>query len=322
MAFKLWNKKRISIDRDAKMFYHYSISHKTLCKALVQRIKLMKDAVILVTGSTGVGKSTLATKLCFEHFEQIDNLKVPGEKMYTDENFIVDPEDYASRMIIDKGSVLLWDESRDGLSSKNWNKEINKTIVSRKNKNRKRGIISFILLPYEGEVDKSFLKHVTMWIWIKKRGLAQVFVASNSRMGGHGLSIPIIIDRQEKWLKENPRRRIVPAIIHQEYIGTIVFGALTKAQEIRYNGLVEKHHATGKLSEEEEEKINPMMTKKEIETQIPLILDEVAEGKFKNKREMWDKAKELTSLEDKELIAYFNRHLKIRGLKRFDSFQV
>lgn len=317
-----FKKKTIFRDRDAKMFHHFTISHKMLCSALFKRVESKKDGVILITGATGDGKSTLTCKLCFDHFEHMDNIKIPGEKMYTDDNFIVDPEDYASRMIKDKGSVLFWDESRDGLSSKNWNKEINKTIVSRKNKNRKRGIISFILLPYENEVDKSFLKHITMWVWIKKRGVAQVFVAANSRMGGHGLSIPIIIDRQEKWLRENPTRRIVPPVIHQEYIGNIYFGALTNQHEKRYDNLVDKHHATGKLSDEEEEKLNPTMDRKEMEEQIPKVLDEVEAGTIKSKRELWDKLKELTSFEDALLIRHINRHLKIRGFKNFNSFVI
>jgi hypothetical protein len=222
-------------------------------------------------------------------------------------------------MIEDKGTVLWWDESRDGLSSKNWNKEINKTIVSRKNKNRKRGIISFVLLPHEGEVDKSFLKHITMWIWIKKRRVGHVFVAANPRMGGHGLSIPHIIERQDKWLKENPNRRVVPPIIHPEYVGDIIFGSLTNSQQDRYDRLVEKHHATGKHTEEEVRDTG--MSKKDIEDYIPNILDKAQNGEIKTKREMFETAKEATGLDDKKLITYFNRHLKIRGLKSFNSFE-
>lgn len=321
MNKKFLNKKTVHIDRDARLFHHYGIPHKRLCDGMVNRVIAKKDNVVLITGVTGSGKSTLAGKLCFNFFEFIDNVKIEGEKMYTDNNFIIDPEDYAKRMITDMGSVLWWDESRDGLSSKNWNREINKTIVSRKNKNRKRGITSLVLLPHEGEVDKSFLKHVTMWIWIKKRGIAYVFVAANNRMGGQGLNIPNIIERQDKWLKENPSRRVVPPTIHPEYVGTLTFGALTNEQEKRYDALVDKHKATGELSEEEQVE-NSTMPKEQIELLIPKILDEVNEGIIKSKREMFEKAKELTGLSDKEIISLFNRHLTIRGLKKFNSFQV
>lgn len=320
--YKNFNRKTIHRDRDAAKFYHYYIPQKKLCEALRDRGKINKASTVLTTGFTGVGKSTLTAKLCFNFFENMDNIKVEGEKMFSDENFIIDPEVWATRMITDKGSVLLMDEARDGISSKSWNSQINKTIISRKNKNRKRGIISFILLPYETEVDKSFLNHITMWLFVKKRGIAEVYVASNSRKGGQGLSVQRIIDREKKWFKENPRRTVVDPTIHEEYIGSVVFGAFSKAEEKRYNALVEKHHATGKLSAEEEERMNPVIDKKELEKQIPLILDEVEAGTIKSKREMWDKLKEVTKFDDALLIRHINRHLKIRGFKNFNSFEI
>jgi len=317
-----FNRKTIYRDIDAKMFWHYYIPQNKLCTALMERIKISKDSTVLVTGFTGSGKSTLVGKLCFNFFEDMDNIKVEGEKMYSDENFVVDPEDYAAKMIVNKGNVIWSDESRDGISSKGWNSQINKTIISRKNKNRKRGIISFILLPYEKEVDKSFLNHITMWIFVKKRGIAEIYVANNARKGGQALSVQRIIDREAKWFKENPKRRAIDPTIHPEYIGSIVFGAFTKAEEKRYNALVEKHHATGKLSAEEHERLNPVVDKKEIEKQIPIILDEVEAGTIKSKREMWDKLKEATNFDDALLIRHINRHLKIRGFKNFNSFEI
>ena len=320
--YKSFNRKTIFRDRDAAKFYHYYIPQKKLCEALRDRIEINKASTVLATGFTGVGKSTIIGKLCFNFFENMDNVRVEGEKMFSDENFIIDPEVWATRMITDKGSVLFVDEARDGISSKSWNSKINKTIVSRINKNRKRGIVSFIILPYETEVDKSFLNHITMWLFVKKRGIAEIYVASNSRKGGQGLSVQRIIDREKKWFKENPRRTVVDPTIHSEYIGSVAFSAFSKAEEKRYNALVDKHHATGKLSDEEEELPNPVMDKKEIEKQIPLILDEVEAGTIKNKREMWDRLKELTKFDDALLIRHINRHLKIRGFKNFNSFEI
>ena len=322
MAFKDWSKKTIFPDTDAKVFFHYSLPQNKLCKALRDRIKANKDSTVLISGITGCGKSTLVGKLCFNFFSDLDNVKVEGEKMFTDDNFIVDPEDLATKMITDKGNTLWVDEARDGLSSKNWNSKINKTIVSRKNKNRKRGIVSFILLPYEKEVDKSFLNHITMWIFIKKRGVGEIYVANNSRKGGQALSVQRIIDREEKFYKENKRKRSVRPIIHSEYIGNIYFGAFSIAENKRYEALVKKHHASGKLTEEEEEKLNPVADAKELEKQIPLALDEIENGVIKSKRELWDKLKEITKFDDALLIRHINRHLKIRGYKNFNSFQV
>jgi len=322
MGFKNWKTKTIHIDSDARLFHHYSISQNKLCIGLRNRIRAKKDSTVLITAPTGFGKSTLVGKLCFNFFSELDNLMVEGDKMYDDDDFVVDPEDYAAKMITYKGRVIFWDESRDGLSSKNWNSKINKTIISRKNKNRKRGIVSFILLPYEEEVDKSFLKHVTMWIYIKKRGVGEVYVANNSRKGGQALSVDRIVEREEKYYKENPGKRVVRPTIHPEYIGNIYFGAFSKAEDKRYNDLVEKHHASGKLTDEEEEKINPIVDEKELEKEIPLALNMVESGEIKSKRDLWDKLKEITKFDDALLIRHINRHLKIRGFKNFNSFVI
>lgn len=322
MAFKNWNKKTIFPDSNAKVFHHFTITQNKLCEALRDRIKVDKDSAVLVSAITGAGKSTLVGKLCFNFFSKLDNIKIEGEKMFTDNNFMIDPEDFAARMIIDKGNTQWLDEGRDCISSKNWNSKTNKTIISRKNKNRKRGIVSFILVPYEREIDKSFLNHITMWIYIKRRGVGEVYVANNSRKGGQALSVQRIIDRETKWFKENPGRKSVNPTINPEYIGNIYFGRFTKEEEKRYNDLVEKHHASGKLSDEEEEAMNPTMDKKELENQIPLVLNEVEKGEIKSKREMWDKLKELTKFEDALLVRHINRHLKIRGFKNFNSFEI
>jgi len=322
MGFKNWNKKTIHPDSDAKIFHHYVLPQNKLCEALRGRIKINKDSTVMITAITGNGKSTLTGKLCFNFFSELDNIKIKGEKMFTDDNFVIDPEEFAMKMITDKGSVIWADDIRDGISSKNWNSQINKTIVSRKNKNRKRGIVSFILLPYETEVDKSFLKHVTMWIYVKKRGVGEIYVANNSRKGGQALSIQRIIEREEKFYKENPGKRTVRPIIHPEYIGNIMFGAFSKAEDKRYNALVDKHHASGKLTEEEEEKLNPIRDAKELEKEIPIALDGVEKGDIKSKRELWDNLKEITKFDDALLIRHLNRHLKIRGFKNFNSFVI
>lgn len=320
--YKNFNKKTIFPDSDAKMFHHFEISQKALCNALRERVKISKDSTCLISGKTGVGKSTLIGKLCFNFFENMDNVKIEGEKMFNDNNFIIDPEIWAARMIIDKGNINWLDEARDSLSSKNWNSKINKTIISRKNKNRKRGIVSFILLPYETETDKAFLKHITIWIFIRKRGVAEIYVSNDSRKGGQELSVQRIIDREDKWFRENPGKRSARPIIHTEYIGNLYFGAFSKAEDKRYNALVDKHHASGELTEEEEKIMNPVMDNKELEKQIPLVLDEVEAGTIKSKREMWDKLKEITKFDDALLIRNINRHLKIRGFKNFNSFEI
>lgn len=313
--------KTIFPDKDSRKFMQHWWTIKELCPALVGRIVEKKDSTVLVTGKTGAGKSTAVGKACFQFFQFTENPLVPGEMMWVDENYIVDPEKFAARMVKDKGKVLWLDEGIDSLARRNWHSKINNLIVNRKNKNRKNGLVSFILVPYEKEVDKNFIKHINMWIWVYKRGQAQIFIASNHRKGGESLSVEKIIEREDKWWKENPNANFCPPSIHPEFIGFLRFNAFTSDEDKRYNSLVEKNSSTGKLSEEEEELINeePQVDK---ETFIPKILDEVQEGKITSKKELWDKLKELTGFSDTELIRGLNRHLKIRGLTNFNSFKI
>lgn len=320
--YKDFKRKTIYADRDSKKFHRLVYPMKDLCKSIAKRIEENKDCTILVTGKTGVGKSTIVGKACFNHFENMDNVKVPGEKMYSDEDFIIDPEIYASKMVVSKGKILWWDESRPGLASRAWHSKINNLIINRKNKNRKNGIVSFIVLPYEKEVDKSFLSHINMWIWVYKRGQAQIFVAGNHKKGGESLSVQKIIDREEKWYKENPNAKFCFPQIHQEYIGNLAFGKFTIAEEKRYNRLIKKNSAVGELSEEEKANLKEPENEKKPEEYIPEILDEVENGTIKSKREMWDKLKSLTKLTDAMLVRHINRHLKIRGYKSFNNFVV
>jgi hypothetical protein len=290
--------------------------------AILGRIKANKDCTILVTGKTGVGKSTLVGKALFQHFQNIENLRKPGEMMWVDGNYLVDPEKFSARLARDKGNCLWLDEAIDAVSRRNWNSKINNSIINRKNKNRKNGIVSFILLPYEKEVDKNFIKHINIWIWVYERGEAQIFVAGNHRKGGESLSVEKIIEREEKWWKENPGAKKCWPRIHPEYVGNIAFNAFTKDEDTRYNRLVELHSSTGKLSEEEEELIKTKEDEINPEEFVPKILDELERGEIKTKRELWDKLKELTGFSDALLVRHINRHLKIRGFKSFNAFEV
>lgn len=318
---KSYKHRTIFSDRDAKKFKRFAWSMPKLVTAMCERIEQKRDETVLVTGKTGVGKSTIVGKLCFNHFQDKDNILVPEEKMFEDSNFVIDPKKYAALMVSKKGCVIWLDEAVDSVNRRNWHSKINNLIVNRKNKNRKNGIISFVVLPYEKEVDKNFMKHINMWIWVYKRGHAQVFVAGNHRKGGESLNVDKIIERENKYLKENPNTTFVPPWIHPEFIGNIAFGSFSKQEEKRYENLITENKAVGELSEEEEELVNPV-DHKEPEEYIPEVLDSIEKGEIKSKREMWDKLKELTKFSDALLVRHINRHLKIRGYKTFNSFVV
>jgi len=163
--------------------------------------------MVLITGDTGSGKSHFTGTLCFKHAEKEDNFILnDGTKMFLpEENFIISPEEFAYKMITKEGQVLWGDEFRRGANRRDWYSPINKAILDRKNSNRKLFNIYFLCMPFESEFDPKLAVHLHMWIWVR-RGVGEVYVKRSGVKGGRGLDIQIILEREAKWLKENPKK--------------------------------------------------------------------------------------------------------------------
>jgi energy-coupling factor transporter ATP-binding protein EcfA2 len=283
---------------------------------MLERLKVEKDVMILITGDTGAGKSHLTGTFCFKHAEKEDNFIVnDGTKMFiAKENFIIDPEEFAVKMITKEGQVLWGDEFRRGSNRRNWYSPINKAIIDRKNQNRKLFNVYFLCLPFEKEFDPSLAGHLTMWWWVR-RGVAEVYVKRSGVKGGTGLNIQSILDREEKYLKENPKKTIVNPCIHPEYCGRIAFSKLTSGLERRYKELVAMKKATGDLSDEEKIKYGIEIELKPKDIVIGAI-DKIKKGDIKNKRELWESLEMIDDTDDKKL-KLLNFYLKLEG---WDSF--
>ena len=137
--------------KESKIFKDYWCSHIALWKALKLRLENQKDGFVLVTGGTGDGKSHLVGNLCFKHAEKDDNFILnDGSKMFIpEEDYIIDPEEFAYKMVTASGKVLWGDEFLKSSNRQNWYDPINKAIVERKNTNRKLMNIYFVIQPLE-----------------------------------------------------------------------------------------------------------------------------------------------------------------------------
>ena len=260
---------------------------------------------------------------CFKHAEKTDNfVSNDGSKMFIpEEDFIIDPDEFAVKMITKAGNVLWVDEARDGVSRRNWASQLNKTIVSRKNKNRKLRKIVFLLLPYEAEIDPQMMKHATIWMWVKERGICEVYCKRSGIKGGSGLNIQGILDREAKYFKENPKATMVFPTVHPEFIGRLKFGPLTAKLEKRYNDLVQMKKAVGELSDEEKEKFGLEVKKDPKETVLKAI-QKIKDGEIKDKKALWHEM-DGTGIEDDKKLKLLNFYLKLEGWdgfnKMFDS---
>jgi len=299
------------------------MSYTTLWEAMLKRLEIEKDVLVIVTGDTGNGKSHMVGNFCFKHAEKTDNfVSNDGSKMFIpEEDFIIDPDEFAVKMITKAGNVLWVDEARDGVSRRNWASQLNKTIVSRKNKNRKLRKIVFLLLPYEAEIDPQMMKHATIWMWVKERGICEVYCKRSGIKGGSGLNIQGILDREAKYFKENPKATMVFPTVHPEFIGRLKFGPLTAKLEKRYNDLVQMKKAVGELSDEEKEKFGLEVKKDPKETVLKAI-QKIKDGEIKDKKALWHEM-DGTGIEDDKKLKLLNFYLKLEGWdgfnKMFDS---
>ena len=296
---KKYKTKSIFPHRDAKQFKDFRWSFSSFVESLKMRLKNEKDALILVSGATGAGKSMLAGNFCLKYFSKEENFITGEGKMFERENFIIDPAEFAVKMITKSGSVLWVDEGRRAANRRQWYSKINNTIISRKNQNRKLLNIYFVLLPYEREFDPALASHLTLWLWVR-RGVAEVYCANNDKKGGQGLDILKILEREEKWLKENPKATFVIPTIHPEFLGRIFFKDLTPGYKREYKELVEEKKATGELSEEEKLKFG-IIEKLTPETIINKAIDDIKDGKISNKRDLWNNLKSKVELTDDKL---------------------
>lgn len=310
--------KTIFPSRESKHFRDFKWTFKSFIFAILERLRVEKDVFILLTGDTGSGKSHLTASFCLKHLSKIDNfIKNDGTKIFHKDNFIIDPAKFAVRMITEEGAALWIDEGRDSVNRQKWYSEINQTIASRKNKNRKRFNIYFLCMPYETEIDPKVAKHLTMWLWVR-RGVAEIYCKDSGKKGGTGLDIQKILKREENWRKENPKANFVMPIIHPEFLGRIFFNKLTPGYRKEYDDLVEENKATGELSEEEKleygiiEKMTP-------EAIINKAIEDIKAGGIVNRRELWRKLKEETELPDDKLQKQLNFYLSLEGYPTFSK---
>ena len=248
------SKKTIFPHKYATVFYEYWWSHQALWTSLLERLKIEKDAFILITGDTGSGKSHFTGTLCFKHADKEDNFILnDGTKMFSNDNFIIDPDEFAYKMITKEGQVIWLDEARRVGNRRKWFSKINNAVADRKNQNRKLFNIYFLCMPFEKEFDPNLASHLTMWIWVR-RGVGEVYVKRSGVKGGTGLNIQAILEREAKYLRENPKKTIVNPAIHPEYCGRIAFSKLTAGYKRRYDHLVKVKKATGDLTDDEKKK--------------------------------------------------------------------
>lgn len=316
MYGKMYKQKTIFPHRYSKTFYDFWWSHTALWNALLERLKVEKDCFVLITGDTGSGKSHFTGMFCFKHAEKEPNFILnDGTTMFKPkENFIIDPDEFAYKMITKEGQVLWLDEARRVANRRKWYSKINNAVADRKNMNRKLFNVYFLCMPFEKEFDPVLASHLTLWIWVR-RGVGEVYCKRSGVKGGTGLNIQNILTREEKYLKENPKKTIVNPAIHPEYVGRIAFTKLSEKLTKKYNWLVKSKKATGDLTDEEKKKYG-IKVEKTPENFVQDVIELVKKKQIQDKKGLWDALSPLKLPDDKK-VKILNFYLQLEGFPTF-----
>ena len=313
-----YKKKTIFPHRYSKMFYDFWWSHKALWNALLDRLKIEKDCFILITGDTGSGKSHFTGTFCFKHAAKEPNFVLnDGSTMFNaKQNLIIDPDEFAYKMITMEGQALWLDEARRVANRRKWYSKINNAVADRKNQNRKLFNVYWLCMPFEREFDPALASHLTLWIWVR-RGVGEIYCKRSGVKGGTGLNIQSMLDREEKYLKENPKKTIVNPAIHPEYVGRIAFSKLPKKLEKKYNELVRAKKATGDLTKEEKERFG-VVEEKTPEDIVQDAVEKISSGEIKDKKTLWAELN-ILKIPDEKKIKMLNFYLQLEGFSTFNK---
>lgn len=317
----MFEKRRVKTvfpHRYSKIFHDFWWSKDAMWKSWLERLKDEKDCFILISGDTGAGKSHFTGSFCLKHAVKEPNFVLnDGSMMFSPkEHFIIDPDEFAYKMITCEGNVLWLDEARRVANRRKWFSKINNAVADRKNQNRKLFNIYILCMPFEREFDPVLASHLTMWVWVR-RGVGEVYVKRSGIKGGTGLNIQNILEREQKYLKENPRKTIVPPIIHPEYVGRIAFAKLTAGLERQYKELVKEKKATGDLTDEEKKKYGIAIEEKP-ENIVMDAIGKIKNGEIMDKKNLW-LAIEKTKLPDDKKLKMLNFYLKLEGYDTFNK---
>lgn len=311
-------RKTIFPHRYSKVFYDFWWSKTALWNSLLERLRVEKDCFILITGDTGAGKSHFTGSFCLKHAVKEPNFILnDGTTMFNPkENFIIEADEFAYKMITKEGQVLWLDEARRVANRRKWFSKINNAVADRKNQNRKLFNIYFLCMPFEKEFDPALGSHLTMWIWIR-RGVGEVYCKRSGVKGGTGLNIQLMLERESKYLRENPKKTIVNPAIHPEYVGRIAFAKLTAGLEKQYKDLVKEKKATGDLTDKEKKKYGIVVEEKP-ENIIQNAIEQITKGKIQDKKTLWEEI-EKTKLSDDKKLKMLNFYLKLNGYDTFNK---
>lgn len=245
---------------------HWSL--KELADLSKQRIENRFDANIIVTGGTGVGKSSFLWKF----FHKFNDFKVEDKLTYSREETI--------KLIRDYKKSYCWNDEMISSGNKRKFYEVEQIeLIEVLTKYRCNYNIFAGAVPVFFTLDKELLKLFGMHINLVSRGIAVLHLPKEGRMfSDDPWDVKINAKLEEKWSKlrqKNPDFKI-PYHKYTTFAGYIFFNPMTKKQEDYYEYLRDKKKGLlGKENEENSKDSKPDFYEKILEMLLEKKLDDV-----------------------------------------------
>jgi len=158
------------------------------------RLKVRQDydCVIAITGSEGVGKSSMAIRL---GMAIDDNFSMEKNILFSP----IETEVKDAVTKLPKYSVIILDEAIKVLYKLNWNTKLQKMLNTLYTLCRKENKVTILCIPRLTDLSEMFRNHrVKIWIHISRRGCAMVFLKNDSPFSDDTWSFKIMQKRTDK----------------------------------------------------------------------------------------------------------------------------
>lgn len=237
----------------SKIYRRFVFTQNFFRFLLVDRVKIEKDNIILVTGSRGSGKSTIALKIImgFNDIEKVEtyynlerNIGKEEKKTYKlkeitpfnmEEDMAFQRNELQKLCRETKRGFILADEAVVNVARRQAMSKANKILHEILTINRKNFNTIFFCLPSVEDFDVAILQYITCWVHVEDRGLACVLMpGAKSIFGRKTWDIDKMKKTYDKFLEENPRATTVPYWLFDNFRGYIKFGKLNNDVEEKY----------------------------------------------------------------------------------------
>lgn len=209
--------------------------------------KQNRDCVIIISGETGVGKSTLGYNILKKYLKLKPDVDI---RRIFEKHFV-----YTRRRLIEKiktirkGSIIIIDEAINALFRRDFMKGKQKELIKLLNMCRDRNLVLIFNIPNFWDLDTTIRDfRIRLWIYVDERGEAYIFAPDRNPF----VKDPWHTKENEKKLRKW-RDGIHPKI-SPNYVAELYFDNFSPGHEIIYEEVRDKKKSDAEVDEEEEEK--------------------------------------------------------------------